>query len=282
MSRAITVSGIGHEGDSAHQSAERELARQHAERHHAEAYAEFFGPVTRRFLRQATNTLPSSARLVADVGAGGAELARLLAGSGRRCVAFDHSPAMLTGCRDSGIPAVVCDAEALPCADGSFDAVVAAFLLPHLADPVRVLAEMKRVLRPAGTVIVLGWANGEESPFTGLASTLLAERADPTVRQPLTEAARRTAVPWLIELARAQGFQQLQVETLSTTVSLPSAGAWWRGMIGASTGLSLLLQATEPELRRTVQEEFLVMAEAYRRGSQLVVPVAAHLLRAIR
>jgi ubiquinone/menaquinone biosynthesis C-methylase UbiE len=278
MSRAVAVDDSTHGSDGE----DRGVLHQHAERHQAAAYAEFFGPVTRRFLRYIPDALPQSARLVADLGAGGPELARLLADSHRRCVAFDHSLAMLAGCRESGAPAVVADAEALPCAEAGFDAVAAAFLLPHLTDPAAALAEMRRVLRPGGTLVLVNWAAGEESPFTGLASMLLAERASAEVREPLAEAARRAAAGWLTDLVRAGGFQPVQAETLSTTVSIRSPGHWWRGMIGASTGLSMLLHATDPELRRDVQEEFLLRAEAYRRGSELVVPVAAHLLRASR
>ncbi len=42
------------------------------------------------------------------------------------------------------------DAYQLPFPDGSFDALFAHAVLMHLRDPVRALAEMRRVLRPGG------------------------------------------------------------------------------------------------------------------------------------
>jgi SAM-dependent methyltransferase len=45
--------------------------------------------------------------------------------------------------------------EDLPAADGSVDAVVATFVLCSVADPVRVLAEVARVLRPGGLYLGL-------------------------------------------------------------------------------------------------------------------------------
>jgi|SRR6185312_2471358 len=47
------------------------------------------------------------------------------------------------------------DALALPFSDGSFDAVTIAFGLRNLADRSRGLAEMRRVLRPKGRLLVL-------------------------------------------------------------------------------------------------------------------------------
>jgi ubiquinone/menaquinone biosynthesis C-methylase UbiE len=44
------------------------------------------------------------------------------------------------------------DAEVLPFADESFDAVVANFGIHHVAEPNRALAEARRVLRPGGRV----------------------------------------------------------------------------------------------------------------------------------
>ena len=49
---------------------------------------------------------------------------------------------------------IVCDGHDLPFTDGSFDAVVIQAVLEHVLDPPRVVAEMHRVLAPAGLVYV--------------------------------------------------------------------------------------------------------------------------------
>jgi ubiquinone/menaquinone biosynthesis C-methylase UbiE len=46
------------------------------------------------------------------------------------------------------------DAHALPFEDSRFDVVYCRYLLEHVANPVGVLQEMRRVLRPGGTVFV--------------------------------------------------------------------------------------------------------------------------------
>ena len=52
-------------------------------------------------------------------------------------------------------PLTQADGHRLPFADDSFDAVYCHYLLLWVADPVQVLAEMKRVTRPGGAVITL-------------------------------------------------------------------------------------------------------------------------------
>jgi demethylmenaquinone methyltransferase/2-methoxy-6-polyprenyl-1,4-benzoquinol methylase len=58
---------------------------------------------------------------------------------------------------DAGLvlPTAVCDAEALPFEDGYFDRVTVAFGLRNMTHKDRALAEMTRVLRPGGKLMVL-------------------------------------------------------------------------------------------------------------------------------
>ena len=58
---------------------------------------------------------------------------------------------------DAGIslPAVQCDAERLPFASGHFDCVTVAFGLRNMTHKDRALAEMTRVLKPGGRLVVL-------------------------------------------------------------------------------------------------------------------------------
>ncbi len=48
-------------------------------------------------------------------------------------------------------------AEGLPFGDASFDGVLAARLLLHVADPAPVLSELARVVRPGGRLVVMDW-----------------------------------------------------------------------------------------------------------------------------
>jgi SAM-dependent methyltransferase len=71
-------------------------------------------------------------------------------------------------CREAGFARVEgkqADAMALPFADQSFDVVVAMHMFYHLADQVAAMAEMHRVLKPGGRLVVT--TNGREN-LTGL------------------------------------------------------------------------------------------------------------------
>ncbi|MGH3456935.1 class I SAM-dependent methyltransferase, partial [Aeromicrobium sp.] len=98
---------------------------------------------------------------VLDVGAGTAVACdAALARGARRAVASDISMAMLQH-RAPVIPAVVADAGRLPFADGSFDLLLSAFSLTHLADPAAALAEWRRV---APAALIATFAPGPSHP----------------------------------------------------------------------------------------------------------------------
>ena len=101
---------------------------------------------------------------VLDIAGGTGDLARAFArraGSTGRVVLTDINEAMLRTGRDRlmdeglVLPTAACDAEQLPFADGSFDLASVAFGLRNMTHKEAALAEMARVLRPGGRLLVL-------------------------------------------------------------------------------------------------------------------------------
>ena len=101
---------------------------------------------------------------VLDVAGGTGDLARAFArrvGAQGEVWLTDINGSMLTVGRDRLVddgclqPAVQCDAEALPFPDGYFDRVTVAFGLRNMTHKERALAEMRRVLKPGGRLLVL-------------------------------------------------------------------------------------------------------------------------------
>lgn len=120
-------------------------------------------------------------RRVLEVGAGAAQCSRWLAAQGARPVALDLSHRQLQHALRIGessggrsVPLVQADARVLPFADGSFDMACSAYgALPFVADPLRVLREVRRVLRPGGRWVFsvthpLRWALPDEPGPEGL------------------------------------------------------------------------------------------------------------------
>jgi SAM-dependent methyltransferase len=60
---------------------------------------------------------------------------------------------MLAHVGDSALLTVVGDVCSLPFLDATFDAAVSAFAISHVDDPVRALAEMRRVVRAPGLIV---------------------------------------------------------------------------------------------------------------------------------
>jgi demethylmenaquinone methyltransferase/2-methoxy-6-polyprenyl-1,4-benzoquinol methylase len=101
---------------------------------------------------------------VLDVAGGTGDLAAAFArrvAPGGRVILTDINDAMLEEGRDRlldlglCVEAVRCDAEQLPFADGTFDRVMVSFGLRNMTHKDRALAQMRRVLRPGGRLLVL-------------------------------------------------------------------------------------------------------------------------------
>jgi demethylmenaquinone methyltransferase/2-methoxy-6-polyprenyl-1,4-benzoquinol methylase len=107
---------------------------------------------------------PRRGERILDIAAGSGDLARALAkrvGPDGELWLTDINRRMLERGRDrlldTGLiaPAVQCDGERLPFAEASFDCVTVAFGLRNMTRKDAALAEMRRVLRPGGRLVVL-------------------------------------------------------------------------------------------------------------------------------
>ncbi len=114
---------------------------------------------------------PRIGERVLDSAGGTGDLAAALAphvGPSGCVVHTDINAAMLGAGRDRlvdqglSLPTVLCDAEALPFADASFDLATVGFGLRNMTHKERALGEMARVLRPGGRLVVLEFSRVAE------------------------------------------------------------------------------------------------------------------------
>lgn len=108
---------------------------------------------------RARRWLPASARRVLDIGCAFGYGTEALAGRGasrRLVIGIDSDERHLAeaGERFPWLPLVRADAASLPIGDEAVDAAVMLDVIEHVADPAAVLAEVHRVLRPMGTIII--------------------------------------------------------------------------------------------------------------------------------
>lgn len=95
----------------------------------------------------------------ADLGAGTGFVTEALLAAGAKVFAVDQSPEMLARLSEKfahtgRLTTLVGAAEALPLPDASVDRVLSNMFLHHVDDPARAIAEMARVVRPGGKVVI--------------------------------------------------------------------------------------------------------------------------------
>ena len=209
-------------------------------RNHSEAVQDQFDPQARAYLTSpvhaagpdlqaacelAARSLPADAAVL-DVGTGAGHLSFALAPLARRVVALDPSAGMLATVRraaaERGLLQIeTCEAAAaaLPFAAASFDLVCTRYSAHHWFDIPRALAEMRRVVKPAGLLLLIDLL-GDDHPLvdTHLQSIELL-RDTSHVRD-------RSVAEWH-RLLRAAGFTDLEQRTWMTRLEF---GAWVQRM----------------------------------------------------
>jgi ubiquinone/menaquinone biosynthesis C-methylase UbiE len=146
-------------GEEAHDAVLREYQRLAAR--YDRRWAFYIAATARETLRRLPPGPPG--RLL-DVGCGtGAFLAALAAARGPEGLAgVDLAPAMLAVARGrlpAAVALEVASADALPFADASFDTLTSLSAFHYFRRPEAALAEMRRVLRPGGALVLTDWCD---------------------------------------------------------------------------------------------------------------------------
>ena len=117
-------------------------------------YEETEGPRALEVLWDALAEL--APRRVLEAGGGPGELAERMRDELDAAVSFlDISPRMVELAQERGLDARLGDVQSLPFADETFDTAVAAWMLYHVPDIDRGIAELARVLEPGGRLVAV-------------------------------------------------------------------------------------------------------------------------------
>jgi SAM-dependent methyltransferase len=112
----------------------------------------------------ADSPLPLAGARVLDAGAGTGAVSRTALEAGAEVVAVDNAAAMLAHEHWCRPPAAVADIQRLPFGRDRFDLAAVAFVVNHLPDPARGLAELARVVREDGWVMASVFRDGWDHP----------------------------------------------------------------------------------------------------------------------
>src|SRR5258708_19062187 len=115
------------------------------------------------------------------------------------------------------------DAQALPCPDGAFDAVVCQFGVMFFPDKQKAYREARRVLKPGGHFVFNVWDSIEHNEFADLVTSAVAElfADDPPLFLARTPHGYHDKQAVVAE-ARSAGFVNVASETLTRRSVAPS------------------------------------------------------------
>jgi O-methyltransferase/aklanonic acid methyltransferase len=202
---------------------------------------------------------PAPGTRVLDAGAGRGAVAAAAAARGCAVSAVDAAPAMVArlATEHPGIATGVMRADRLAFAGGSFDLVTAGFLVHLVADPAAVIAELRRVLRPGGTLVVsVPEPAAPPSPWAFL-WPMLEEYEHYLPVQP-----GRVGAPLdLPALLTAAGFGQATRTTVTVGLPVADAATFWRWTRthGLRPFLDMLPDVARAELRGRVDARMSTM-----------------------
>ena len=158
-----------------------------------------------------------------DLACGGGLLAPHVAGKGHRHVGLDLSATALPHAREHGVVPVRGDVLRLPFADEVADVVVAGEVLEHVREPLHLVGEACRVLRPGGVLVLDTIAATRRGRFL---SITVGERIPagppPRLHDPALFVDRRA----LVDAARRCG---VELELTGLRVSAVDYLAWLAG-----------------------------------------------------
>lgn len=245
----------------------------------AHGYHDFFSPVTGRVVEPLLDAAAVAGESsVLDVATGPGDLAARAAARGAAVVGVDIAePVVALAARlHPECEFRRADAHDLPFPDGRFTSVVANFLIPHLGDHARALAEMVRVLTPGGRLAVSTWDAPERAAVLGVVVAAVAEAgASPPAHLP-------AGPPFfgysgdeaLAGLLHDAGLADIDVQQLSFTHRVASADALWDGVLGGTVRTSVLVASQPPQVQARIRTVFDRLAAGYATGEHLDLPVS--------
>lgn len=187
-----------------------------------------------------------------DVGTGAGTVAAAACARGARVTAVDAEPGMIELARQAAPEAdfrlaVLPD---LPFEPGSFDAVVANFVVNHVGRPAAAVAAMRAAARPGGRVAATIWCSPAGAGHELLRRAVEAAGAQQAAEEPRLDQAEEfpRTTEGFAELLAAAGLAEVTCAPV-TWDHLAAAEEWWGG---AAAGVGLIGQTVSRQSTGTV------------------------------
>jgi SAM-dependent methyltransferase len=245
----------------------------------ADAYDVVVGRVTARVAEPLLDAVGVHAGTsLLDVATGTGHVAGAAAARGAHTIGVDVSEEMLARARRvyDGVEFVLGDAEALAYGDDAFDAAVAAFLLHHVPNPERVVAELARV---ALRVAVAQWDAGERARLIGLLTDAIAAAGiKPPPGRPVgpsrEQLARDEQLRGLLENA---GLACIRIDTVAFVEPMRNTDELWDGVLGGSVNTRAIILSQPPNVQQRIRNELDRLVEPHQRDGEIHIPVCVRI-----
>ncbi len=248
----------------------------------AAGYHDFFGPITTRVIDQLLDAAEVERGMrVLDAASGPGYVAAACAERGADVVGVDVTAEMVSLARTlcPGLEFRQADAEQLPFVDGSFDAVIANFLILHVGRPEQVAAGLARVLRPGAKLALSTWDVPERARLLGVLVEAVAEAGgQPTTDVPPGPPIFRFADEGeFARLVDGVGLRDVDVRTVAFTHRSSSSEELWNGLIGGTVRTRALVLAQPEGTQAHIRAAFDRLVRPYATDGGLEIPVSVKL-----
>ena len=250
--------------------------------HQAPTYDQFFGRLTSRLVDPLLDAADvGRGSRVLDLATGPGYAAARATERSASVVGVDIAPAMvqLARQRHPDIDFRHADAEALPFDEGSFDAVVSNFVVPHLGRPERVVGELAHVLRNGGKLALTTWDLPERMRLLGVFLEAFTDAGatppdDLPIGPPFFRFANDDQFAALLE---GSGLTTVAVRTIGFSHHVSSGDDLWNGMLTGTVRTSAFFVRQPDRTRRKIRAAFDRRVFEYQRGDHLELPVSVKL-----
>ena len=245
----------------------------------AGSYNELFAAVTNEAIVPLLDAVkPITDRRLLDVAAGPGHLTRAAAERGALSTGCDLAPAMVELARrfNPDIRFDEASADALPYADGSFEAVVCAFGIGHFPDAERAMAELARVAAPDGFVALSWWEAFSRNRINGIFHEVIAKLgiSAPDLLPQGPPMDRFSDPRTFADFMRAAGLTDVRVEKVASTHRLAGIDQLWELAMGSFARASSLIRAQTDDMQRTIRQAVAEAARQYASADGLHIPIA--------
>lgn len=244
----------------------------------ASCYADSFETITRLFTRQLLEAIGAGPQTkVLDVACGSAYMTAMAAAMGAQVEGVDFSPNMVDEAtrRCPALSFRQADAEALPFADNTFDAIAIGFGVHHFPFPVRALVEARRVLRTGGRLGFTVWASIDEHMIQKVVVDAVRETGNPVAALPVSPAGEISDIGTCVRLLREAGFSAPRAEKLESRASIESARQLIDLLTDGTVRMSAVIRSQPADKAAALITAVESAIERYQEDGVFKIPAAA-------